>query len=312
VFTDDGAAVDGDNACCYIVDLLFCLSEKRGNGVSERAIVKRATAGQAVKYYYREHLLGYQRVKAEGKTAWNEIHGSTGFENFSSRAFLELALSWLDLSASGPTALEYGCGTGPAACFLAKRGFHVDGIDLIPAAIEIAKEQAKARNLGIHYEVMDVCELPHKGKKYDLIVDSYCLQGIVTKADRECVLSAVRARLKPEGYYLISTAMFDEDRLCKEERIADAETGTVYTKYGDGIINVETGIVYKRLEGGPTGYEGTVKIGGAWYLLNRRHRKPSALRTELEAAGFRVLYQSGEYGGDVVCVHGEAGASLER
>lgn len=39
------------------------------------------------KYYYPEHLEGYARLKAEGKTAWAELHGHVGFDNFSSRAF---------------------------------------------------------------------------------------------------------------------------------------------------------------------------------------------------------------------------------
>jgi hypothetical protein len=30
-----------------------------------------------MKYYYREHVKGYQRVKTEGKTSWGEIHDNT-------------------------------------------------------------------------------------------------------------------------------------------------------------------------------------------------------------------------------------------
>ncbi|HIG54258.1 MAG TPA: hypothetical protein EYQ18_09815 [Candidatus Handelsmanbacteria bacterium] len=54
-----------------------------------------------------------------------------------------------------------GTGTSPSACFLAERGFNADAIDLI--------------------------------------IDSYCLQGIAT----------VKSRLKPDGYALICTVMFD-------------------------------------------------------------------------------------------------------
>jgi 2-polyprenyl-3-methyl-5-hydroxy-6-metoxy-1,4-benzoquinol methylase len=263
-----------------------------------------------VKYYYREHLRGYERVKAEGKTAWAEIHGSAGFESFSSRPFLEAILPRLRFSAPQPTALECGCGTGPGACFLAERGFRVDGIDLIPAAIEMAREQAGARNLDIRYEVMDVCRLPHEGRKYDVIVDSYCLQGIVTDADRESVFSAVRARLKPEGYYLVSTAMLDEDRF-SDDRVVDAETGLAYNRYGEGgVIDTETSIVYTALDDDPADYEDVVRIAGKPYLPTRRHLKASALRAELEAAGFSVLYQGGEDRGDVVCVLGGSRAVL--
>lgn len=90
----------------------------------------------AMKYYYPEHVSGYERIKAEGKAAWNEIHGEVGFENFSSRAFLEEVLPRLQFLAPNPKALEYGCGTGPGACFLAERGFQIIGIDLIPCILE--------------------------------------------------------------------------------------------------------------------------------------------------------------------------------
>jgi SAM-dependent methyltransferase len=257
-----------------------------------------------VKYYYREHTACYNRIRAEGKTAWAEIHGGEGFENFASRAFLEMALPRLHFPTGHPTALEYGCGTGPGACFLTERGFQVDAIDLIPTAIEIALEQARMRGLDICYEVMDVTELPLEGKQYDLIVDSYCLQGVVTDADRRKVFAAVRARLKPEGYYLVSSAMFDAERFREDERVVDKSTGTIYYRYGgDGIIDPETDAVYECLREGPGDYDGLVQVGDAWYLLHRRHRKAPALRAEIEAAGFHVLYQDDEYGGNLICAH---------
>jgi 2-polyprenyl-3-methyl-5-hydroxy-6-metoxy-1,4-benzoquinol methylase len=228
-----------------------------------------------MKYYYREHILGYQRIRAEDKTAWAEIHGGDGFEQFASRAFLEMALPRLRFSASPPSALEIGCGTGPGACFLAARGYRVDAIDLIPAAIEIARQQARLRGLRIHYAVQDVTTLPHDGPQYDLIVDSYCLQGIVTDVDRGAVYAAVRARLVPDGTYLVSS-----------------------------LIDPQTGIVYVPLDEDPGAYEGTLQVEGKWYLLNRRHHHPAALRAELECAGFRVLYQDNAYGGNLICVHG--------
>jgi SAM-dependent methyltransferase len=252
------------------------------------------------KYYYREHIA----IRAEGKTAWAEIHGGEGFEHFSSRTFLEMALPQLQFSTPHPAALECGCGTGPGACFLAERGFHVDAIDLVPTAIEIAREQARLRGLTVHYEVMDVTELPHEGKRYDLIVDSYCLQGIVTDEDRRKVFAAVRARLKPEGYYLVSSAMFDAQRLGEDERVVDKATGKVYHRYGhDGIFDPQTDIVYVRLDEELGDNDGRVRVEGAWYRLNRRHRKAPALRAEIEAAGFCVLYQDDEYGGNLICTH---------
>jgi SAM-dependent methyltransferase len=256
-----------------------------------------------MKYYYREHIQGYQRIRDEGKTAWGEIHGSEGFANFSSRVFLEWALPRLRFSSSPPAALEIGCGTGPGACFLAARGYRVDAIDLVPTAIEIARQQAQLRGLSIHYAVQDVTTLPHDGPQYDLIVDSYCLQGIVTDADRQAVYAAVRARLVPDGTFLVSSAMFDPARFHPFEQIIDHATGTAYHRYGDdGLIDPQTGIVCVPLDEDPAAYEGVLQVEGRRYLLNRRHHRPAALRAELESAGFHVLYQDDGYGGNLICV----------
>lgn len=253
------------------------------------------------KYYYPEHAKGYERVLAEAKSAWAEIHGGTGFDRFASREFLEMALPGLDSVQARPRALEIGCGTGPAACFLAERGFDVDGIDLIPLAIDMARRIAQERGLSIRYLAMDVCELPHDGPKYDLVVDSYCLQGIVTDEDRERVYAAVHARLAPAGHYLVSTAMFDAARFCENEKVVNARGGVIYHRYGEDLYDPRTAIVYRQIEGSPDAFEDAMWIQGEWYLPNRRHRKATELRSELEAAGFQVLFQDADLGGNLIC-----------
>jgi len=173
---------------------------------------------------------------------------------------------------------------------------------LIDTAIELAAEQARKRGLDIHYEVQDICELPCEGPIYDMIVDSYCLQCIVTDADRHRVFSAVRSHLRPEGYYLVSTAMLDREGF-SEAQVLDVRTGVIYNRYGDGLINAATGIVYVELQGNPDEFEHATRIAGGWHLPNRRHLKPSQLKAELETSGFRVQYQDSELGGNVICAH---------
>jgi hypothetical protein len=118
-------------------------------------------------------------------------------------------------------------------------------------------------------------------------VDSYCLQSIVLDEDRRKLIAAVRARLKTDGHYLISTAMFEADR-----------------RYDDAIYDEQTGIVYSRLDEVARQYrevEGLVQIAGASYVPHRRHLKPAALAAELQRADFRILCQGGQFGGDVIC-----------
>ncbi len=257
-----------------------------------------------MRYYYPEHLEGYERIKAEGKTAWAEIHGQEGFDNFCSRAFLEAVLPRLAFSAPVPTALEYGCGTGPGACFLAERGFRVDAIDLVPTAIEMAKEIALQRGLSIHFEVADVCCLGEGGKQYDLLVDSYCLQCIVFDDERRRIFSAIQSRLNPGGYYLVSTAILDQEHedMIGTDKVKDLGTGIVYTRYGSGLIDLDTGIALRPLDGCRHEYPDATCIAGRWYLPHRRHLRPTALEAELAAAGFTVVFHDEQYAGSMVCI----------
>jgi SAM-dependent methyltransferase len=240
------------------------------------------------KYYYPEHAAAYRQIERAWISTWGELHGGSGFEDFPSRAFLVRALETLQIPPAETAVLEYGCGTGPGACLMAARGYPVHAIDLIPRAIKRARRFAAERGLTIHFQVQDVCllaDVPPR-KRYGLIVDSYCLQSVVLDEDRTKLFEAVRARLAPGGYYLISTAMYEPDR-----------------EY-DEVYDERTGIVYSHLAGAARRYrrvDGATSIGGSWYLPHRRHLKPEALSAELRRAGFRVLWQGGQYGGDVIC-----------
>lgn len=238
-------------------------------------------------YYIEEHESGYQKIKAEGKTNWDELHGLSGFDDFAMRPILEQALPLLHFSVDQPHTLEYGCGTGPGACFLAARGFQVDGIDISPIAIDMAKQFAAQRRLTIHYQVSDMCNLPSTYNRYDLIVDSFCLQCIVTDSDRAHVFSAVRLRLRPNGYYLLGTAIFTDGR-----------------SYGNQVFDEETGIVYTKLKSNHRNFEDAVELSDGWYLPNRRHLKPHLLIEELKEAGFETLWHQEEGGGmGLICQH---------
>ncbi len=239
-----------------------------------------------MRYYEAENIEGYARIKADGLSQWSDLHETLdGFDDFPNRACLERRLPPVTTGAR-VRVLEYGCGTGPAACFLAARGYQVTGIDLVPDAIELARRHAIGRRVSVRFLVEEVCRwkedtAPEDRVLFDVVLDSYCLQSIVIDSDRSRVLAGVRRRLKPDGRYLLSTAMFEPER-----------------DYGPEHYDPETGIVWS-----PTmsPMEDGRQIGAGWYLPYRRHLTPRALRTELEGFGFRVIEQS-VTGGDVVCM----------
>lgn len=244
-----------------------------------------------VKYSTGEHEAAYLQIERAGLSTWSELHGTGSFEDFPNRRFLEMILPRLALPEV-PDVLEYGCGTGPAACFLASLGHRVQGIDFVPKAIELARRMAKERGLSVDFAVRDICDLAGEATSggYDLVLDSFCLQSVVTDSDRQRLFAAVEARLKATGYYVISTAMHDPARCYGEHELYDAASG----------------VCYSRLPGGEGGdADGDIVRHGARYRPHRRHLTPAALREELERAGFALLWQGGELGGDLVCGRGD-------
>lgn len=237
------------------------------------------------RYYEAEHYGAYERLRREGLTQWSDLHEPgqpQAYEDFPTRAFLDRVLT-TGAQARGRRVLEYGCGTGAAACFLAGRGFQVDAVDLVPDAIAMAREFAAARGLGIRFAVQDICRWPVVTDRFDYVIDSFCLQSIVTDSDRDALLAGVRRRLAPGGRFLISTAMQEPGR-----------------DYGDDHRDPSTGIVWVRVAAEVTD---SVRIGDSWYVPNRRHLSAEALQLELERCGYTVLEQSGRFGGEIVAVH---------
>ena len=253
---------------------------------SPRSIQERPklhTGQMSGRYYEAEHFAAYERLRREGGNHWNDLHGDRRggrYEDFEGRDFLERALRTRDRT-QGRRVLEYGCGTGAAACFLAERGFHVDAVDLVPDAIVVARRFAAERGLDIRFAVQDICEWLETDDRFDYVVDIFCLQSIVTDADRSSLFASVRSRLEPGGQYLINSAMHEPER-----------------DYGDDRYDPRTGIVWTRVPGQT---RDSVRFADSWYVPNRRHLTAEALHLELEVHGFRILEQSGRFGGEIVC-----------
>ena len=232
-----------------------------------------------MRYGFAELEERYARLAEMGRAVdWK----GGSFEEFDLRSFLEEVLPTLQFPAPHPRAMEYGTGTGPGACFLAARGFRVEAIDISPTAIQLARRFATERGLEITFEVADICDIHCGERRYDLVVDNYCLQRIASNQRREQALQTVRCLLAVGGHFLIGTVLAREGR-----------------DYGEDRLDARTGIRYRRLGEDAEKYEDAVRLDGAWYVPIRRYLRAEELRSELEEAGFEVVRQRG---GQVVCV----------
>ncbi len=83
------------------------------------------------------------------------------------RAFRQLA----DAGEIEPPVLDSGCGTGEHTLLLAERGMAVLGVDVAPAAIDLAKAKAAQRGLDAEFEVGDVLTLDRLGRTFATVID---------------------------------------------------------------------------------------------------------------------------------------------
>jgi len=98
--------------------------------------------------------------------------------------------------------LDIGCGPGNISRYLLNKrpGFRIDGIDLAPRMVELAR----ANNPTASFEVMDSREIASIRKKYDAVISGFCTPYL--DADEVAKLLAdVRALLDKGGIFYLST-----------------------------------------------------------------------------------------------------------
>ena len=77
-------------------------------------------------------------------------------------------------------ALDVGCGTGRDAVYLAKRGWQVTAVDLVPRALEKARQRAGGEGVEVRWITGDAGDLGALGLEpgYTLLFDLGCLHGL--------------------------------------------------------------------------------------------------------------------------------------
>jgi SAM-dependent methyltransferase len=140
----------------------------------------------------------------------------------------------------GSPILELACGTGRALLPLARRGFHVTGVDVSPAMLAIAQSRLQVAGLEgrVRLVQQDMRELD-LGGRFNLafaLVNSF--SHMLTLDDQLAALAAIRRHLEPGGILILDLFNPDMGRLLDfrghvvlDKQMADPRTGHTITKY---------------------------------------------------------------------------------
>lgn len=97
-------------------------------------------------------------------------------------------------------AIEFGCGNGRNAIFLARQGFSVEAVDYSRSALDWASERIAEAGVAVALKRQDVFELELEAGAYDLVYDAGCFHHMPPHR-RPRYVDLVVAALRPGGWF---------------------------------------------------------------------------------------------------------------
>ncbi len=105
----------------------------------------------------------------------------------------------------GGPVLDMACGTGTMAIHLAKLGYQVTGLDIVPEMIAWASQKAAANSVPVEWVVADARTFQLRKQFAFIYMLGNAFQHFLTRADLEALLARIREHLHPEGLFLFCT-----------------------------------------------------------------------------------------------------------
>ncbi|MBM3234188.1 class I SAM-dependent methyltransferase [Candidatus Pacearchaeota archaeon] len=113
--------------------------------------------------------------------------------------------------------LDLACGYGRITIPLVKKGFRIEGIDLVSSLIKEAKRKTKKEGIDIKFRIGDMRRLPYKNESFDKVL---CLWSsfnhLLTKKDQVKALKEIYRILRKKGICIIDLPNF-ENKWSKEQ-----------------------------------------------------------------------------------------------
>lgn len=117
----------------------------------------------------------------------------------------EYVRHWLAERCRGKIVLDYCCGNGQQALWLAESGATAHGIDISPVSIENARETAQQRGLSarVTFQVMDAEATEFADSFFDLVI----ISGVLHHLDLDRAYRELARILKPTGLIIATEAL---------------------------------------------------------------------------------------------------------
>ncbi|CAF2737308.1 unnamed protein product [Rotaria sp. Silwood2] len=158
--------------------------------------------------------------------------------------------------------LDIGCGIGDNAIYIASHATNVDltAIDLVPEAIEVAREKAQKENVNnIQFEVVnmldDLSKTALKQNSFDVILDS-AIFHIFSNDDRQHYIKNLEYLIKPNGFYIQLCFSEKEIREGGPRRIKKSDLEELFSSKNGWTIESIEDTIYESRVGSPIGIDG--------------------------------------------------------
>jgi SAM-dependent methyltransferase len=103
--------------------------------------------------------------------------------------------------APGERVVDVGCGTGNAALLSAERGASVIGVDPADRLLEVARQEAAARNLDVTFTQGEAAALPLPDAEANLVLSVF---GVIFAPDPRAAAAEFARVTKPDGRIVFS------------------------------------------------------------------------------------------------------------
>jgi SAM-dependent methyltransferase len=221
---------------------------------------------------------------------WRELYPFMFSERRLAEADDHVAKALVLTKPSGKSVLDLCCGPGRCSVALAKRGFHVTGVDRTKYLLDKARAKAKAARVKIEWVRQDMRDFV-RPDSFGLVISMFTSFGYFDDNREDLmVLENMFTSLKPGGALLIE--------VLGKERLARILQSTTSTVLPDGTLMVERHEIF----------DDWTRVRNEWLLVRNgkvrtfkfHHTIYSGreLRDRLERAGFIGITLHGSLDGD--------------